>query len=61
LAACHSADGLIAHLPLPAGLVDAGDRTEELFDLDDPFDHPLWRKAEAMADAPPRPSKGYVT
>jgi hypothetical protein len=27
----------------------------------DPDDHPLWKQAELMADAPPRPAKGYLT
>ena len=34
---------------------------DELFDEGDPFDDPLWRAAELMADAPPAPVKGYVT
>jgi hypothetical protein len=28
---------------------------------EDPFDDPLWQRALAMAGAPPRPAKGYVT
>jgi hypothetical protein len=28
---------------------------------DDPFDDPLWQQALTMADAPPRPTKGYLT
>jgi hypothetical protein len=37
-----------------------GTDIETLFD-DDPFDHPLWRQAAIMADAPTSPAKGYVT
>src|SRR5262249_33496482 len=33
---------------------------ENLFDEGDPFDDPLWQQAALMADAPPRPAKGYV-
>ena len=33
---------------------------DSVFDDGDPFDCPLWRKAELMAGAPPRPAKGYV-
>ena len=32
----------------------------ELFSDVDPFADPLWRQAELMADAPPRPAKGYI-
>jgi hypothetical protein len=35
--------------------------SKDLFEADDPLDHPLWQKAELMADAPPRPAKGYMT
>jgi hypothetical protein len=31
------------------------------FDDGDPFDDPLWKQAELIAGAPPRPAKGYVT
>jgi hypothetical protein len=34
---------------------------DDLFEDDDPLEHPLWQKAEMMADAPPRPAKGYMT
>ena len=37
------------------------DDIENLFDEGDPLDHPLWQQAEMMADAPPRPTKDYVT
>jgi hypothetical protein len=33
--------------------------TDRLFE--DAEDHPLWRAAELMAEAPPRPAKGYIT
>jgi hypothetical protein len=32
----------------------------DLFSDGDPFDLPLWQQAEMMADAPPRPAKGYI-
>jgi hypothetical protein len=33
----------------------------DLFTEEDPFDDPQWQRALAMAGAPPRPAKGYVT
>jgi hypothetical protein len=33
----------------------------DLFDDSDPFDDLLWQQAADMAEAPPRPGKGYVT
>jgi hypothetical protein len=33
----------------------------ELFYDGDPFDHPLWHKAELMAQPPQLPAKGYIT
>jgi hypothetical protein len=35
--------------------------SKDLFEADDPLEHPLWQKAELMADAPPRPGPGYIT
>jgi hypothetical protein len=32
-----------------------------LFEDEDPFDHPLWRKTVLVAEAPPLPAKGYIT
>jgi hypothetical protein len=36
-----------------------GDDMDALFELGD--DDPLWQRVELMANAPPRPAKGYVT
>jgi hypothetical protein len=35
--------------------------SKDLFEADDPLEHPLWRKAEMLAAAPPRPGPGYIT
>jgi hypothetical protein len=37
------------------------DDLSDVFDDGDPFDDPLWKQAELMAEAPPRPAEGYVT
>jgi hypothetical protein len=36
-------------------------KSGNLFADGDPFDLPEWQEAELMADAPPRPAKGFVT
>jgi hypothetical protein len=34
---------------------------DDPFDDGDPFDDPIWQQAAEMADALPRPARGYVT
>jgi hypothetical protein len=36
-------------------------KNADLFIAGDPIDNSLWQQAALMVDAPPRPSKGYVT